>query len=522
MEDSAGEHRRLSLLFFCTFRLACAVRAWSSSMSLWAMSFRKQLWRAVIASTAIGMGAVFLAPAQAAVDNGKKPRAAARPSTKPVAKSPSKSRNRAKKTTAAAVAATAATAATAFRPPSKPTPSQAEARLLSVIELIERQQLDAALQAAAKLTADVPNFQAAQLVYADLLRFRTGKPGLLTSPAPSATSHPPLVAGTHAPVKEVLVKYSAPAPAATAASPNASAQDWQEQLQGLRDELKRRVQSASTLPPAGSVPQEFLQLGSSVRHAMAIDASKSRLYLFSNEGGKLRLTADYYISVGKLGTGKALEGDQRTPEGVYFIGRQIPGAKLPEFYGKGALTVNYPNDWDKSVGRSGDGIWLHGSPPDQFARLPEASDGCVVLANPDLISLMKTVDRQTPVLIRDKMHWATQPEKTTASRASDGFLRVMDTWQQAWKTADQQVLAKLYSPNPSVENRSRNRIGEYFQFPEAAMKNMSVYTWKDTKGEIRIVDLQVSGRRASKPLSLRQYWRRTGDRWEIFSEGIRG
>ncbi|MGB3070745.1 MAG: L,D-transpeptidase family protein [Ottowia sp.] len=479
------------------------------------MFLRKQLWQAVVAATAITMGAVFIAPAQAAVGKDRKPKAAVKSSAKSASKSAAKSRSRAKKAVAAATAATAVTP----KNRSQPLPNNAEARLLGVIELIEGKQLDAALQAAAKLTADVPNFQAAQLVYADLLRFKTGKP-VLAAPVLNSPAQHTSAAGRHPPVKEVLVKYSVPSPAAASPAPDASAQDWQVQLRGLRDELRRRVQSANASPPAGSVPHEFTQLGASVRYAMAIDASRSRLYLFSNEGGKLRLKADYYISVGKLGTGKALEGDQRTPEGVYFIGRQIPGPRLPEFYGKGALTMNYPNEWDKSVGRSGDGIWLHGSPPDQFARLPEASDGCVVLANPDLISLMKTVDRQTPVLIRDKIQWTAQPEKA-AHPGVDPFLSVMDTWQQAWKRADQQALAKLYSPHP-LESLSGNRIGEHFQRPEAAMKNISVYAWKDAKGEIRIVDLQVSSKRAGKPLSLRQYWRKAGNRWEIFSETVRG
>jgi hypothetical protein len=59
--------------------------------------------------------------------------------------------------------------------PTKALPLGAEARLLAVIGLIEQQDLDAALKAVASLTADVPNFQAAQLVYADLLRFKSGK-----------------------------------------------------------------------------------------------------------------------------------------------------------------------------------------------------------------------------------------------------------------------------------------------------------------------------------------------------------
>ena len=39
--------------------------------------------------------------------------------------------------------------------------------------------------------------------------------------------------------------------------------------------------------------------------------------------------------------------------------------------------------------RTGSGIWLHGTPPDQFARAPLATDGCLVLANPDLPEKMR-------------------------------------------------------------------------------------------------------------------------------------
>ena len=497
------------------------------------MFFRKQLWRAVTVSFAVSVssGALFVAPAQASADKEKKPKTAAakvakpapRSAAKAAGKSPSPSSQRGKAASMAAAAVGGAAAVSTLKANAKPLPSDAESRLLGVIQQIERQQLDAALQAAAKLTADVPNFQAAQLVYADLLRFKTGKPGALAATTNAAAISPLLSSASGKPggaPGEVLVKYSAPTAAGTTPT-DTGAQDWQAQLHGLKDELKRRVHGASALPPVGSVPREFLQLSPNVQHALAIDASKSRLYLFTNEGGKLRLTADYYISVGKLGMGKKLEGDQRTPEGVYFIGRQIPGVKLPDFYGKGALTFNYPNDWDRSVGRSGDGIWLHGSPPDQFARLPEASDGCVVLANPDLISLMKTVDRQTPVLIRDKMQWVPQSEQAKAHTA-DTFAKAMNTWQQAWRSADQTTLTKLYAPEPIIENTAKPRLGEYFQFPDTALQDVSIYTWKDPKGEIRIVDLQVGGKRISKPLPVRQYWRRAGDRWEIFSEEIRG
>ena len=406
----------------------------------------------------------------------------------------------------AAAAGAAAAGAVAVSTPTTPlVPDTAEARLLEIIQLVKRQDLDAALKAAAQLTADVPNFRAAQLVYADLLRFKTGR---MTGWANAPTSE----------VTQLLVKHVPADPKATPAP----AQELQEQAHGLQKELQRRVHGAGVLPaPAGSVPREFQALGASVRHAVAIDASKSRLYLFRHEKGRLRLIGDFYISIGKFGMGKTLEGDQRTPQGVYFIGRQIPGPRLPEFYGKGALTLNYPNDWDKSVERSGDGIWLHGSPPDQFARLPEASDGCIVLANPDLILLMKTLDRQTPVLIRDKLQWTAPSERARASSA-DTFVHVLDNWQQAWKSADPGMLAKMYGQEPGAEHAPRARLLEFFRIADIGVQDLSVYSWKDTQGEVRIVDMQIGSRKAGKTLPLRQYWRRIGDRWEVLSEEIRG
>ena len=85
--------------------------------------------------------------------------------------------------------------------------NQAEERLLKVIDLVRQQKLDAALQAAASLTSDVPHFQAAQLVYADLLRYKTGHAGAVpAAPVPQAVpilvKHAPVAAaaGTSAPL----------------------------------------------------------------------------------------------------------------------------------------------------------------------------------------------------------------------------------------------------------------------------------------------------------------------------------
>jgi len=119
---------------------------------------------------------------------------------------------------------------------------------------------------------------------------------------------------------------------------------------------------------------------------------------------------DYYVSQGRYGVNKAKEGDQRTPLGVYYVNARIPGPKLPDFYGTGALPINYPNEWDKRNGRSGSGIWLHGTPSDNFSRPPLSSDGCVVLANPDLQSLYATAEvGKTVVVISDTCNSSNAP-----------------------------------------------------------------------------------------------------------------
>ncbi len=439
------------------------------------MPFCKQFWRS-------GIGAAMVAAAGAALAAG---------------------------TPATPRAAAQAGAATAnIRQP------DAEERLVQIIALVQNQQLDQALKAAASLTADVPHFQAAQLVYADLLRFRSGQPGALT---PAAVAE----RAAMLPVKHVPLPQAGAAPLPIPAASVQGAQSL-EQLQGLQDEIRRRMLGARSLPAAGQVPAEFLSLSPSVRQVIAIDASQSRLYLLRHDKGQLQLVDSFYVSVGKLGVGKLEEGDQRTPEGIYFIGRQIAGQRLPEFYGKGALTLNYPNDWDKAMGRSGSGIWLHGAPPDQFARLPQASDGCVVLANPDLIALMRTVDKLTPVLIRDQLQWVA-PSDASHRQNTEAFQAVLQQWHQAWMQDGPQAALQLASPQwtASPEGQAwQNRMAALFKGRNVELQDISTYSWKDDKGEIRVANLKLKSREQAQPLSLRQYWRKVGKDWRLFSEDL--
>lgn len=371
---------------------------------------------------------------------------------------------------------------------------QAEKRLVEILAKIERHEINEAFRAVKALTEEVPNFRAAQLLYADMLRLRTGS----------------------APIGEQLARSQA-----TPSKQNIGVADKNiapaEFYQGLQSELQRRRQALLDAPPVGKIPSSFMRLSPSVRHAIAVDASKSRLYVFANRPEGVQLISDFYVTIGRNGVHKRVEGDQRTPLGVYFVGRQIPGEKLPDLYGKGALTVNYPNDWDRMLGRTGSGIWLHGVPSDQFARVPQASDGCVVLSNPDIAFLMASIDRRTPVLITEKLDWVA-PSWT---EHPDSFTQELERWQTAWQQGDTSSLKALYSPELTEDdaafNQRKRRLQSMGVLSDKATKDASIYQWQEDAGEIRIVNLHVA---QGSTATVRQYWRKQDGRWQIFSEDM--
>ena len=288
-----------------------------------------------------------------------------------------------------------------------------------------------------------------------------------------------------------------------------------------------RMKALRERPPAGTVPSQFLQLSARNRHAIAVDASRSRLYLFENNGNGLRLIADYYISVGKSGIEKAVEGDLRTPLGVYYITNTINPRSLKDYYGAGALPINYPNPLDARRGKTGSGIWLHGTPSDQYARPPKASDGCVVMANPDLKVILGTVEiRDTPVVIAPSLNWI--PPQNLQPEAS-AFEAVLQGWRSAKSKGDLNRTLSYYASDFSSEGRDLNGYAQVLGKEvakaggrELTLKELSVLRWTDNNADTMVVTFGEVPDGAMSGPKKRQYWARQGNQWKIFFEGIIG
>ena len=372
---------------------------------------------------------------------------------------------------------------------------QAETRLMAVYQLAAEGRGREALAQAERLARDYPHFQLAQLAVGDLLMSRTRPIRHLGDVPPESDS-------------------ARSTQAATA-------------LTELRTESRQRVDAARSRPPAHSVPVQFLELPSRTRHAIAVDTSRSRLYLFENTAKGLQLVADYYASVGKLGIEKTAEGDQRTPLGVYFITSRLDPATLKDFYGAGALPINYPNPLDQSRGKTGSGIWLHGTPPDQFSRAPLATDGCVALANPDLERILRMVEpRSTPIVIARQLQWVA-PQSLQAQRKS--FDAVLNAWRSAKSDGDMKRLLGFYAPDfQSYRNKTLDQWSTVLQAESRALRGREIHLkdksylhWTDSADTMVVTFGEVAEGARTGPVK-RQYWTRRGQHWQIFFEGVIG
>ncbi|AYQ30105.1 MULTISPECIES: L,D-transpeptidase family protein [unclassified Polaromonas] len=378
----------------------------------------------------------------------------------------------------------------AARPPAQreARDGEAEARLIDIYKLIGQARPREALQKAEGLVKDHPNFQLAQLVYGDLL------------------------SGFARPVR--TMGDIPPDTASRAAAPL---------LAELRQESQLRLRALRERPAPGTVPSQFLALSPRNKHAIAIDASRSRLYLFENTATGLKLVADYYISVGKSGIEKSVEGDLRTPVGVYFITSNLNPKSLRDFYGSGALPINYPNQLDVKRGKTGGGIWLHGTPPAQFSRAPLSTDGCVVLANPDLERIIRTVEvRSTPVVIAHSLKWVA-PQSLSAD--SKSFENVLQSWHSAKTSGDMAKLTAWYAPDftsygktlaewtPALQTELKQLGGRDIQ-----LKDVSYLRWTDST-DTMVVTFGELVKGAKTGRTKRQYWVRQGSQWKIFFEG---
>lgn len=378
--------------------------------------------------------------------------------------------------------------------PARYTDSGPDPLLVRIFEHIEKNRWEPALNETEALLKAYPKFRLGHLIKGDLLLART-RP--LKNFGEGGKEH--LAAPSGAPVAE--------------------------QVADLRQEAIARLRAYKNRPNGALVPRYLLQMRPDQEHAVVVDTQKARLYLYQNDKGTPRFVADYYISHGKLGADKWKEGDQKTPIGVYHVTANLPRKKLPDFYGSGAFPINYPNEWDKKMGRNGHGIWLHGTPSDTFSRPPLASDGCVVLANSDLDALAKHLQvGTTPVIIGNSIEWTSLDDWQAERKA---LLTMIDTWRADWESRDIERYARHYARDFSGGGKKltdwiahKKKVNAGKQWIKVATHNISMFR-NPGKDEYVVVTFEqdYQSNNLNNRTQKRQYWIKEDGRWKIVHEG---
>lgn len=387
----------------------------------------------------------------------------------------------------AAFAAVAALAAPAgLRADTKINGHDPESQLVKALQEIQASRIESALAEVDRLIAKNPNFRLAHLIKGDLLLARVRPISGLGN-----TGH---------------------------AAP--------ERLDELRAEAAARLRAMRERPEKDRVPRYLLQIAPDQRYAIVVDSKRSRLYLYENANGTPRLVTDYYTTLGKRGIEKAREGDQKTPIGVYHVTSSIPGAKLPDLYGAGAFPISYPNEWDRMLGRNGYGIWLHGVPKDTYNRAPWASDGCVALANPDLVELGKRVQvGLTPVVIADEVRWVTADELRAERNA---LRRELEAWRSDWESRDTGRYLSHYAKSfrsgatdLAAWSEHKRRVNAGKAWIKVGLSNVSMFR-SPGSSDLAVITFTQDYRsdKLAQQSRKRQYWIREGEKWKIAYEAV--
>ena len=375
-------------------------------------------------------------------------------------------------------------------------PDDFEASLLKGLLLFQVGGLSEAIAELQTLTQRAPKFQLAHLILGDLLLARFDQIDSVGSNA-------------------LLVK----------AAPGSG-----RSIEQLQSEARARLHGYLTLVDGTRIPRAVIALSDNLDYVLIVDKSKNRLYVYRNSGPGLppQHVDDFYIVLGKQVGDKSHEGDFKTPNGVYFVTSFLPDKKLPALYGSGAFPVNYPNEYDRRLRKTGSGIWLHGTEKSLYSRPPLDSEGCVVLTNEEFTRISQYVEiGRTPVIISESVDWVSSREWLDQNIEIQAAL---ESWRQNWEQANLNAYLKMYSKDFWSKKHDKKSWGDYKKrvfsgkvFQKIDLTDISVLTYPGTKKQQPMVVANfVQNYRSNNfngNLHKRLYMVKEQGDWKVLYEG---
>jgi murein L,D-transpeptidase YafK len=275
--------------------------------------------------------------------------------------------------------------------------------------------------------------------------------------------------------------------------------------------------------PLEMVPLPFIHIKTKDNFLLCDKQSKT-LHLYRSEEDAFSLIKSYPCIVGSNNGDKKEAGDLATPEGVYFLTSFLTGNRLPEKFGCGAFSLNYPNFLDRKEGKKGSGIWLHGY-SDRLER-PPFSEGCVVVKDEVLKELIKFIKiGETPLVIVDAIQNKVAEDHRKLFQILNRFLK---DWKTAWENRDTPKYLSFYSRDfVSSDGKNYQKFKEYKyrvnqtkKFIQVQIEQKSFLLSQKDGGRIAIVRINQDYRSDNFKSYSRKilYLKEKQGKWEIIGE----
>ena len=163
----------------------------------------------------------------------------------------------------------------------------------------------------------------------------------------------------------------------------------------------------------------------------------NRLYLIDKIGNNFE-PIKYYDMIHGIQGDKKVEGDLKTPLGVYPLDRFNP---KNQFYGPISFNLHFPSMLDKLIyKKTGSGIWVHGYPMNGEERNPNTK-GCLALKNNalrDLDEYLKTLKKGFIIISENDQILGISKDDYAALLAN------LFKWKKAWKGSDVKKYLSFY------------------------------------------------------------------------------
>ncbi len=299
---------------------------------------------------------------------------------------------------------------------------------------------------------------------------------------------------------------------------------------GVREANVRLALLADQLDGVAGFPVDLLHVDDGIYSIFLVDKARSRMFVYArNEQGALVRVADEYIVTGAHIGDKTVEGDARTPNGVYRFVKRLEGKGLEVRYGPVAYPIDYPNALDVLHHKHGSGIWMHGYAEGVGRRPPRDTKGCFALPNSRLLAVSNYVRLGHSWVIVGSNLQFNQPQQHDGLRAS--LQASVDAWQQDWTSLDTEAYLKHYDQgfhsgkwNLGLWKMHKRRVNASKSFIDVQLSRVTMIhdPNRSTEGEIAVMDFEQSYRSDTyqDKTHKRMYWvRHAGQKaWKILSE----